>query len=452
MTKYDVVVLGAGPAGIAAARSAASTGARVAIVEASHVGGACVHETCLPTEVLLNLMQSHDQAVLLAAFGVLQGTTGYDHNRATARKEALIRAISPIVARGLSASGVDIVRGFASFLDASSVQVKGAEGGSTLESRAFVLATGSVWQPPSGPGFPQGRVITPDLVQTRHPLPDRVGILTSENAHGLFPLEYASYLSGVGVAVDLLSAGPALLPALDPDLEPLVVAGFETFGCTVHLHTTANGFEGDKLRVGVATGEGLLDVPVLLAADTRVAHTAGLQLDRLGLGDGPLQVDEHMRSPAPGIFVAGDLTGEPLLSNMAAEEGTCAGFNAAGVARRRSQAAPPFVLHGRVPAAWVGLGEHDARARHGEVVTGIAEMTGSAQATVTGQDGAVVKLVATDLGEVVGVHAVGEGAAEIVAMAAALMQLEATVEDVAALTPWHPSWAEGLVLAARTTA
>ena len=431
---YDVVVLGAGPAGIAAARAAASAGVRVALVESTRPGGACVHETCVPTEILLRTVAAYTGAEQLDALGIAGLGSPYLHRRAVARKDELVRSLSATVARSLTTAPVDVLDGFGELLGASRVHVGGPELDLEISADAVVVTAGCSWVPPTVAGLSADQVLTPDVMHSGSELPKRVSVLGSANSGGLFPLEYAAYLLAVGVDVEIIGPGAALLPALDGDLQPLVVAAFEALGCAVHVDTSAEGRE----------------VEVLLAADCRMPNTSSVGLAALGLdADGPVRVDERAAC-AEGVYAAGDVTGGAMLSSAASTAGAVAGANAAGGSHTLPPLTQqPFVVHGLVPAGWVGLTEAAVQATGIGPVVGIAEATGSAQAVVTASEGTAVKIVADDIGQLLGVHAVGEGAGEIVNAAATLIQLEVTVDDVAALRPWHPSWTEILVDAAR---
>ena len=449
-TVYDVVVIGGGPAGIAAARAAAGAGVRVALVESTRPGGACVHETCVPTEILLRTVGAFNGAEQLDALGIATLGSTYQHRKVVARKDELVRSLSAMVAQSLSGSPIDLVGGFGRVAGPGRVHVSGPQLDVELETGAIVVTAGCSWTPPTIAGLSADLLATPDVVHSQPALPGRVAVLSSVNSGGMFPLEYASYLIAAGVEVDLVCAGTTLLPGIDADLDPMLVAAFEAVGCRIHLGVTATTYDG-TLHLSGAGDEVTLAPDLVLAADCRTPNSASAGLASVGIGvSGPVPVDERA-SCAPGVFAAGDVTGGAMLSSAASASGAVAGANAAGGSLvLPSPGQQPYVMHGLVSAAWIGPSESEAAGLTcGAVVVGIAEATGTAQAVVTASEGTAVKVVADELGQLLGVHASGEGAGEIVNAAATLLQLEATVDDVAALRPWHPSWTELLVDAAR---
>jgi dihydrolipoamide dehydrogenase len=190
---------------------------------------------------------------------------------------------------------------------------------------------------------------------------------------------------------------------------------------------------------------------VLIAVDIRQPFFKGLNLAAAGIAATDcVPVDRGCRTNVPFVFAAGDVTGGPMLSSAATHMGEVAAVNATGGEAVARLSRIPHLLHGVTEIGWIGLTEEAAKAQGYDVATGVFDLSFNARAIALGARTGIVKVVAErELGEILGIHVVGPEASEIVAVAAALMQAETTIHDLAATVPWHPSAAEGLVAAAR---
>ena len=177
-----------------------------------------------------------------------------------------------------------------------------------------------------------------------------------------------------------------------------------------------------------------------------------LNLAAAGVDAAPsgIAVDAACRTSNPAVYAAGDVTGQVMLSSSATHMGEVAGTNAVGGKARTRLNRVPHMLHTVPEIGWIGFTEGAAKAKGYDVISGVCDLSYNARAITLGAREGVVKVVAErELGEILGVHVVGPGVAEIMNIAATVMQTEATVHDLAAMTYWHPSMAEGLVEAAR---
>jgi dihydrolipoamide dehydrogenase len=441
--RYDVAVIGGGPAGVAAARSASARDARVALIERARVGGTCVNVSCIPTEIFLEAARALLGVTELSAEGVLTPASELRLSALVRRKDGLLRQLTSSLDAVLGAARVDVLSGHASFLDPDRVQLAG---GDVIAADAFVLAAGAPWEPPRFDGFPAGRVVTPDVVQSWAVPPASALVVGDGLGLARFSVEYAYLLAVLGTTTALACPGRQLVPGLDDELQALVADGLQTLGVSVYFDSPLKAV-GDSVLVGT-DGE-TLRPEFVVVADARRPSVVGLGLDRAGLPESaPVAVDDRGRTAVPHIFAAGDVAGGHYLTTAAEHAGTVAGANAAGDDLRAEPGCLPVVLNTFPEIGYVGLDEAAAQARGGAVRCGRADLTYSARNLIRGGLPGTVKVIADGLGQVLGVHAVGAGAGEIVTAAAALMQCEALVENLAGLRCWHPSAAESLAQAA----
>ncbi len=449
MADFDVIVIGGGPAGYTAALTAAERGARVALVEAEQPGGACVHHACIPTNIMLGAVEAHLSAREMGVLGVFTAGDAFNYARAGARREPLVRRLAEGIGAALKMRQVEVIKGRAAFMGPDRVALAGTR--TELSAEAFVIATGSRWVAPEVPGAEPEQVLTPDQVQALLAAPASALILGGGPADTAFALEYAFLLATAGARVSLATPHPRLIPALDEALDEAAVRVLTDAGVTVLTGATVEGCDGSSARVRQRGGGAEVPADVIVAADPRRPAVEALGLERAGVrADGAIAVDRGCRTGVPHIFAAGDVTGGPMLTSAALHMGEVAGANATGGEAVTRLGRLPHLLHTVPEIGWVGMTEAQARAAGHDVRTGVVDLGFTARAVALGaREGAVKVVSEAALGEILGVHVVGPGVGEIIAVAAAAMQAEIPMQDLAALVPWHPSMVEGLVEAAR---
>ncbi len=452
MPDFDVVVIGGGPAGYAAALKAAERGASVALIEREAVGGACVNYSCIPTNILMDEVARFVEAQELAAFGIFSAGEQFNFARAVARKDSLVEMIGTGIAAQLKRRKVVQMEGRAAFADARTVSVTGSDGVRSVSAGAFVLATGTRWEPPTFPGLATERVLTADSVQHLVTPPASAVVLGTAVASTAFGLEYASLLAAAGTQVTLVVPEGVLTPGFDADVSQVAEGLLGELGIDVRVGWSVSGSLSQD-AVTIRHGEDTREVAaeVVIAPDVRSPLVDGLNLAAAGVTVADsLPVGKDCRTSVPHIFAAGDMTGGPMLTSVATHMGEVAGTNAAGGEAVTRLSALPHGLHTLPEMAWVGQTERTARESFPDIGVGLANMAYNPRATLLGVRQGVVKVVVDSaLGEILGVQAVGPGAHEIVAVSASLMQAEASAHDLAAMVPWHPSMTESLVDAAR---
>ncbi len=456
MEQRDLVVIGCGPGGHAAALRAAELGAQVAVVEADSPGGNCVSFACFPNTVMLETARAGLELQDLSLAGVVAAGDGLSFARAVARRNRLAAGLVEGIRNQLRALQIDLIQGRARLTSAKTAAVGLSDGGSSeLSAGAFVIATGSRPEPPSLPGY-AGEILTMDQALRLQEAPASALALGGGPGGLGFVLEQAFVLASFGTTVTVAEPGGQPMPGADEELVGYLTQALEAAGVRVLTNThvrevLAEGGSGEALLAAPA-GELRVPAEVVMAPDCRRAYCAGLGLEEIGVATSPegVGVDERCATNVPGIFAVGDVTGEFMLSHAAAHQGRVAAENALGLDARVRLRALPRAVHTQPELAYVGVSEREAREAGHDVRVGVADLGANLSAVARGHGEGGVKLVADGRhGEILGVHVLGPGACELIGQATLAMELEATVDDLAAATHWHPSLSEALAEAAR---
>lgn len=438
---YDVIVIGAGSAGVRCARIAASLGARVVVVESRDVGGTCVNRGCVPKKLLVYGSDVRRSLSRAARFGfeVSPGPFSFDHLQAAVQRE--VGRLVGAYGRTLERAGVEVRAGSAVIVGPNRVRI----GGDEITGTHIVVATGGEPVVPSFPGAEH--VAVSDDVFTLSVLPRRVVVVGG----GYIGVEMAGIFAGLGAQVSLVVRGPALLnPSFDEEVRHFLAEQLRRDGVDVRLGVAPLHVTEDAgcYRV-VLEDHDEIEADFVLAATGRRPNTAGLGLEAVGVALGPfgeVVVDAEYRTTVPSIRAIGDVTGGIALTPVATALGTA-------LARHLVLGAPMNVALDLVPTAvfshpavaMVGLTEAAARAAGHDVVTFRAQFTSMRHAIAPGP-ATLVKLVvdrATD--RVLGLHMVGDDAGEVVQGFAVALRAGATKADFDQTIGIHPTVAEEFV-------
>lgn len=442
---FDVVVLGGGPGGYAAALYGASAGLRVAVVEESRVGGTCLHRGCIPAKELLQTAEVLRTVASAKEFGVDAGAPTLDLAASRHRKQQVVDRLTKGLESLLKGREVTVVPGTGSVVDAAARHLRVGDG-TELRGDALILATGS--SPRSLPGldFDGERVLSSDHVLELDQVPARVAIVGG----GAIGCEFASFLHGVGSDVVLLEALERLLPGVDAEASKAVARAFGRRGIAVHTGVQVGEVRvgGDGVTVPFDGPKGAQEVEVdrLVVSIGRRPRSEEIGLEGSGVevdGRGHIVVDGAMRTTVPGVYAVGDVVATPALAHV--------GFAEAIVAIRDVLGESPApVDYDRVPwgiyshpeVAFAGLTEDAARERGHDVVTSVHRFAGNSRAVIIGETDGLVKLVAERDGPLLGVHIVGPWATELLAEGYLAVNWEATADDIGALIHPHPTLGE----------
>lgn len=439
----DLVVIGGGSGGFAAAMRAAQLGGRVTLVEADLYGGNCMNRACIPTTFLMataRLMQSFRKA---APFGIRAGEPTPDFQALHERKDLLIEGLRLGTEQLLTEYGVTLLRGRGRLVARDAVEVDGQR----IPARNIVIATGSVAAqlPVEGADLP-GVMGTEEAIILRD-IPARLAVIGSQP----WDLELAQYFHIMGSQVTIIEPDPQLLPEADREISQRLSKHLYDSGIAIRRGIAVEAIrprEDGALAILLANGQEVLADRVL--AVRRLPNSIGLGLREQGVRTegGAIVVNDRMETSIPHIYAVGDVAAGPMWSHKANAEGIVAAENALGRTSRMDYRALPRCVYTWPEVAWVGLTEEEALARGLEVTVGKFPIAINPYAMILEEGAGMVKVIAGRYGKILGVHVMAPGAIDLINTAAMAMMAEATVEELIRLIPAHPSIGEALVDAA----
>jgi len=430
--RFDLVIIGTGPAGEKAAAQAGYFGKRVVIVErAPEPGGAGVHTGTLPSKTLRETalyLSGHQSRALYGVAVELDRNAELEH--LMARKNAIAESESRRIRQNLARHHVTYVRGVARVDAPNTVRVETSEGIRTLSSEVILVATGSRPYRPKDIDFADDRIHDSDEVLAIGRLPDRLVILGA----GVIGCEYACMFAALGTRVTLVDTRDKILPFLDHEIIERLSGAMQKLGVELrqNVRWTSVAREGENVRVVLSDGTDV-EADQLLFAAGRLGNTDGLGLDTVGVktdSRGYVTVDDTYRTNVPSIFAAGDVVGFPALASVSMEQGRVAMCHAFGFDyKKRVSRMMPYGIYTIPETSAIGETEESSREKGIDAVVGRALYEGNARGKITGDTEGMTKLVVdAKTKKLLGVHVIGENATELVHIGQAVLHLEGSVD------------------------
>ncbi len=443
MKQYDYIAIGGGSGGVATARRAAEYGARALVVEAARLGGTCVNVGCVPKKVMWYASGIAQAMRDAPGYGFTVGAVDFDWNTLKTRRDAYIARLNDLYGNMLDKAGVDVVRGFARFVDARTLEVDGER----FSAPHIVIATGGRPQVPDIPGAAFG--IDSEGFFALAQQPRRVAVVGA----GYIAVELAGVFNGLGSQVSMLVRGPHLLRPFDAMLRDELMAQMQQDGVDLRFGTQVQRVtrQTDGSLQIVCTDARTLDVDALVWATGRRANTDQLNLAAAGLvadEQGVIRTDAFQNTTVPGIYAIGDITGSAELTPVAIAAGRRL---AARLFLNRPDSkldydTIPTVIFSHPPIGTVGLTEEEARRQHAEVKVYSTRFTGMYHALTEHRPKTAMKLVCVGADErIVGAHVIGEGADEMLQGFAVAVKMGARKADFDDTIAIHPTSAEEFV-------
>lgn len=437
---YDFFVIGGGSGGVRAARIASQHGARVGLAEAGALGGTCVNLGCVPKKLFAYAADFHADFAGARGYGwQIDAPPRFDWPTLRDNKNAEIARLNGLYAKGLEAAGVDVIAGFARFVDPYTLDV----GGRAVTVRHILIATGGRPRRLDVPGGEHA--VTSDEIFHLDALPETALVVGG----GYIAVEFAHILSGLGVKVDLMYRGPLFLRGFDDDIRQALAQEMRAQGVTLHFGRNVSDIkeENGSYRITDDAGE-VRDYGLVLSA---IGRESALDIDLgkagLAVNDcGMLEVDDHYRTAASHIFAVGDISSRWALTPVAIREGHAVAdflFAPGNPAPAVNYAALPTAVFSAPPIGTAGLTEDGARAAGVDVAVYKTRFRPMKNTLAGREERTLMKLVvdkATD--KVVGIHMLGADAPEIIQCLGVAMTAGATKADFDRTMAVHPTAAE----------
>ncbi|MBT3253165.1 MAG: dihydrolipoyl dehydrogenase [Candidatus Marinimicrobia bacterium] len=453
----DVVVLGAGPGGYAAAFRAADLGKSVILIDKDEtLGGVCLNRGCIPSKALLHLARVKSESAEVKSFGLTFPEPEWDLEAVKQWKnERVVGRLTNGIAALAKARKVQIVTGSGVFTSPTSIEVTQADGVTEVTFEDVIIAVGS--HPTKIPGFPEDpRIMDSTSALDLDGIPENLLIIGG----GYIGLEMGTIYSALGSKVTVVEFMPNLLPGADPDVvKPLQKRLMKDFA-SIQTGTKVFGIDPQKdyleVKIEGKSGPETMRVDKVLVAVGRRPNTFGSGFENIGLDideRGFIKVDEKRQTNVPHVYAIGDITGDPMLAHKATHEGKVAAEVICGQPAAFDVSIIPAVIFTDPEIAWAGLTETQAKEQGIAYDKGVFPWSASGRALALGRtEGFSKALFDKESGKLIGMSIVGTNAGDLIAEAVLAMEMGADAEDIALIIHPHPSLSESVGNAAEIVA
>jgi len=446
VAKYDVAIIGSGPGGYVAAIRAGELGLKTIVVEKDpYLGGTCLHIGCIPTKVLLHHADVYDHFKNASELGFEVSGLKINWANILARKSKIVTKHAKGIEFLFKKNEVEWVQGWGRYDGPGKVSVEKDGKMSAMEAGGILLVSGSEAKALPGIEPDHKQILTNRSILQLPEIPKTLIVVGA----GAVGVEFASIFNSFGTEVTILEALPRVVPVEDEEISAELDKAFRKRGISIHTNCAVEAVKKDAKCVTVSFKDKdgkpqTLQGEKLLLAVGRKAMTenCGLEKSKAKLGRGFVLVNQFMETDEPGLYAVGDIVaGFPQLAHAAMMEGIVAVTHIAGKPTHP-------VVKTRIPNATycepqigsIGLTEKQAKEAGYTVKTGKFPFVGNSKATILGAHGGFIKVVSDEkYGEVLGIHIIGPLATEILSEAAAVLQLEGTVDDMMNMIHAHPT-------------
>ncbi len=434
---YDVIVVGGGPAGYVAAIKAAQLGGKVALVEKDTVGGTCLNRGCIPTKTYLKSAEilNHIVSSEYRGIHVDSKAVSFDMKKALKNKNDVVKKLTGGVAALLKSHGVTMISGEGVVTSAGVVSVNGKG----YSGKSIIYAGGSIPTRINVPGIDSQRVLSSDGILDIDEVPQKLAVIGG----GVIGVELGQAFASFGSKVTIIEMMDNIVPNMDADVSAALKKELEAHGITVLTSVSLTEVVEESGGLKLVLDSGIqIDADIALLSIGRKPDVSGIAALGVAMDRGRVKVNERMETSVAGVYAPGDVNGTSMLAHAAFRMGEVAAENAMGGSAMFDPKCIPSCVYTMPEVGAVGMTEEMAAEQH-DIRIGRFPFSANGRALASGEDKGFVKVVCDKrYGEILGIHIIGPGAAEMINEASVLMHMEATDEEVADIIHAHPTYSE----------
>lgn len=440
--KYDVAIIGGGPAGYTAAEKAAKGGLSTVLFEKNALGGVCLNEGCVPTKTLLYSAKTYDQIKHASKYAVSAENPTFDYPKIIARKNKVVKKLTAGIRMKMKESGVEVVAGEAI------IQGKTAEGDLLIqcgeqvyEAKNLLVCTGSESVIPPISGVNETEYWTSREALQSKELPASLIIIGG----GVIGMEFASFFNSMGTEVQVVEMLDKILGPMDKELSDMLQAEYAKRGVKFYLGHKVTGIHGSEVTIEKDGESFTLHGEKVLLSVGRRPITKGFGLETLALEPfrNGIKVNEYMQTSLPNVYACGDITAFSLLAHTAVSEAEVAIDHILGKSRAMSYKAIPGVVYTNPEIAGVGKTEEELKASGTPYQVKKIPMAFSGRFVAENEMGnGACKLILAEDGTLIGAHLLGNPASELIVIAGIAIEKGMKAEEIKSFVFPHPTVGE----------
>lgn len=440
--KYDVAIIGGGPAGYTAAEKAAKGGLSTVLFEKNALGGVCLNEGCVPTKTLLYSAKTYDQIKHASKYAVSAENPSFDYPKIIARKNKVVKKLTAGIRMKMKESGVEVIAGEAMIqgkTDEGNILIQYAE--QVYEAKNLLVCTGSESVIPPIPGVNETEYWTSREALQSKELPASLIIIGG----GVIGMEFASFFNSMGTEVQVVEMLDKILGPMDKELSDMLQAEYAKRGVKFYLGHKVTGIHGQEVTVEKDGESFTLHGEKVLLSVGRRPVTKGFGLETLALEPyrNGIKVNEYMQTALPNVYACGDITAFSLLAHTAVSEAEVAIDHILGKARAMSYKAIPGVVYTNPEIAGVGKTEEELQASGTPYQVKKIPMAFSGRFVAENEMGnGVCKLILAEDGTLIGAHLLGNPASELIVIAGIAIEKGMKAEELTSFVFPHPTVGE----------
>ena len=440
--KYDVAIIGGGPAGYTAAEKAAKGGLSTVLFEKNALGGVCLNEGCVPTKTLLYSAKTYDQIKHASKYEVSAENPSFDYPKIIARKNKVVKKLTAGIRMKMKESGVEVITGEAMIqgkTDEGNILIQCTE--QVYEAKNLLVCTGSESVIPPIPGVNETEYWTSREALQSKELPASLIIIGG----GVIGMEFASFFNSMGTEVQVVEMLDKILGPMDKELSDMLQAEYAKRGVKFYLGHKVTGIHGQEVTVEKDGESFTLHGEKVLLSVGRRPVTKGFGLETLALEPyrNGIKVNEYMQTSLPNVYACGDITAFSLLAHTAVSEAEVAIDHILGKARAMSYKAIPGVVYTNPEIAGVGKTEEELQASGTPYQVKKIPMAFSGRFVAENEMGnGVCKLILAEDGTLIGAHLLGNPASELIVIAGMAIEKGMKAEEIKSFVFPHPTVGE----------